>query len=114
LEEAITELQKSIPGGDPAHLASLGHAYAIAGQKTEARKILDELEKLSQHRYVPASGFATVYTGLGETEPALDWLEKAYQEPHWYMAFLRVEPLFDPLRADPRFQELVRRMNFPE
>ena len=59
------------------------------------------------------NGLALIHTGLGEHEEAFEWLERAYQERNGWMAFLQVEPRFDPLRDDPRFQDLLRRMNFP-
>ena len=76
--------------------------------------MIDQLETLSQRRYVSAYGFATIYAGLGEKEPALEWLQKAYEERSWGLAFIRVEPDMDSLRLDTRFQDIVRRMNFPE
>jgi tetratricopeptide (TPR) repeat protein len=92
----------------------LGHAYAVAGKTTEARKILDDLHALAKKRYVHAYAFALIYTGLGENDAALEWLEKAFQDRNGWMPFLNVEPRFDPLRSDPRFQDLLRRMNYPE
>ncbi len=65
-------------------------------------------------RGVLPNGFVLIYTGLGEHEQALKWLERAYQDRSGWMPFLQVEPRLDPLRDDPRFQDLLRRMNFPE
>ena len=89
----------------------LGHAYAATGNTAEARNILDDLHSLAKERYVLPYGFALIHTGLGEYEEALEWLERAYQDRNSWMPFLAVEPRLDPLRSDPRFQDLLRRMN---
>jgi serine/threonine-protein kinase len=89
-------------------------AYALArwGKLAEARAILDELLKLSSERYVPPYNFAIVYNGLGESEKALDYLEKAFAEKNVLMVFLKVEPKWNNLRNEQRFQDLMRRLNF--
>jgi len=89
-------------------------AYALArlGKQTEARVVLDELLKLSKTRYVPPYIFAVVYNGLGESDKALDYLEKAFAEKNVLMVFLKVEPKWNNLRREPRFIDLMRRMNF--
>ncbi len=89
----------------------LGHAYAVAGKTAQARKILDDLHSLAETQYVLPYGFALIHTGLGEYEEALEWLERAYQDRNLWMPFLQVEPRWDPLRSDPRFQDLLCRMN---
>jgi len=89
----------------------LGHAYAKAGKAAEARQILDNLHRLAEKQYIQPYGFALIHVGLGENDAALRWLEKAYQDRNGWMPFLQVEPRFDPLRSDPRFQDLLRRMN---
>ena len=86
----------------------------MGGKRGEALKILDELKQLSKRRYVAAYSVAAVYAGLGEKEQAFAWLEKAAEERSAMLPFVRVRPWFDPLRSDPRFQDLLRRMNFPE
>jgi hypothetical protein len=96
------------------NLWSLGHAYAVAGKTDEARGVLSELKALSRDRYVLPFGIAVIYTGLGEKDEAIDWLEKAYEERNGWMVYLREEPRLEPLRSDPRFQDLLARMNFPE
>jgi hypothetical protein len=70
--------------------------------------------ELSNERHVPSLDIAQIYVGLGETDQALDWLQKALEERSGTLKFLRVEPRWDPLRSNPRFQDLMRRMNFPE
>jgi DNA-binding winged helix-turn-helix (wHTH) protein/TolB-like protein/Flp pilus assembly protein TadD len=88
-------------------------AYALAksGKTAEARIILDELLKVSKSNYVPPYHFALVYNGLGETQKALDYLEKGFAEKDVHMVFLKVEPKWINLRNEPRFAELMRRMN---
>jgi tetratricopeptide (TPR) repeat protein len=101
----------SLMGRSPLFLAALGSAYAKAGRIGDAQKILAELQALAQKAYVPSFHFALIYMGLGETDKCLDWLEKAIEERD-YMAFLLpVHPLFDPIRAHPRYPALIRKMN---
>ena len=114
LQPAIEEYQKARAlNDDPSMLGLLAHAYAVSGNKTEATKIRDQLEVISKQRYVSAYSFALVYLGLGDKEEALRWLEKAYQDRAGdALRFIRVEPLLDPLRGDPRFEALVAKI-FP-
>ena len=93
--------------------AALGRAYAVAGKRDEALKMLNELKERAKRSYVSPVGIAIIYVGLGEKEQAFSWLEKAYEDRSTWLIFLKVEPRFDPLRSDPRFQSLLRRMNFP-
>ena len=112
--EAIAEFQRArvLTGNSPEILGLLGYGYGMAGMKREAQDVLKELNDLArQNTYVSSFSRATVYIGLGETDLAFKWLEQAYQERLWYMALLAVDPLFDRLRADPRFTDLLRRMN---
>ena len=96
---------------DPFVLGLLGHAYAFSGNKVEPEKILNQLKELSKERYVSAYSFALVYLGLGNKEEALGWLQKGYQDRAGNdLVYLRVEPLLDPLRGDPRFEELVAKV----
>jgi DNA-binding winged helix-turn-helix (wHTH) protein/TolB-like protein len=88
------------------------YALAKAGEIAAARAALDEMLKLSATRYVPPYNFALVYNALGESAKALDQLEKAYAEKDVRMVFLKVEPKWNNLRAEPRFVELTRKMNF--
>ena len=115
-EEAIAELGKavSLSGGNTRSMASLAYAYAVAGERGKALKIRDQLNELSKRIYVPSFDMAVVYIGLGEKDEAFTWLGRAYEERFGWLIFLRVIPWFDSLRDDPRFQDLVRRMNFPE
>jgi adenylate cyclase len=97
----------------PIITAFLGYAYARNGQKDKALEILDELNRLAGRRFVSPYCQALVYLGLGENNQAIDWLEKAYEGRSPWLAWLKVEPMFDPLRSDPRFQALYQKMNFP-
>jgi Tfp pilus assembly protein PilF len=95
-------------------LAHLGNTYARAGKVGEARECLRKLKEQSREGdVVGAYGTALIHAGLGERDEAFKWLETAYEERDKGMAYLRVDPALDPLRSDPRFQDLVRRMNFP-
>lgn len=73
--------------------------------------MLDELNELSKQRYVSPISRTAIHIGLGEKERAFEWLEKAYVERVWVLGMLKVEPMFDPLRSDPRYADLLRRMN---
>src|SRR5262249_51961582 len=83
------------------------------GYRDEAHKVLRQLEELSKQRYVTPYGRALIYAALGETDETFKWLETAYQQRANWMVLLKVDPCFDNLRSDPRFQDLMRRMNFP-
>jgi DNA-binding winged helix-turn-helix (wHTH) protein/TolB-like protein/cytochrome c-type biogenesis protein CcmH/NrfG len=112
--EAIAAFQRAggLTGNSPEILGLLGYGYGMAGMKREAQDVLKELDDLSaQNRYVSSFAQTTIYIGLGETDLAFKWLEQAYQERLWYLALLAVDPLFDRLRGDARFTDLVRRMN---
>ena len=114
-DEAIAAHQKAFAlSNRPYEVAGLGFAYGAAGRRDEALNILEELEQLSKQKYVFPMSFAFVYIGLGEREQALDWLEKSFEENPGRLASISVDPWFDPLRSDPRFQSLLRRMNFPD
>src|SRR5438552_3443378 len=116
LDAAIEEYQKARAlNDDPFVLALLGHAYASSGNEAEALKILDQLKELSKQRYVTAYNFAIVYLGLGDKEEALRWLQKSYQDRAGYdIATIKVDPFLDPLRGDPRFEELVAKVLAPK
>jgi len=112
-EEAIAEFQTMVKLSErnPNLLALLGYAYATAGKPEEAREILKELNEQSKNQPVSPFETAMIYIGLGEREQAFAWLEKAYDERAWQLGFLKVEPIFDPLRPDSRFTDLMRRVN---
>jgi tetratricopeptide (TPR) repeat protein len=111
-EAAIAEYQKAQAlNDDPLVVALLGNAYASSGNKTEALKILDQLKEESKQRYVSAYSFALLYLGLGDKEEALRWLEQSYQDRAGSdIGYIRVDPLLDPLRGDPRFEALAEKI----
>ena len=114
-KEAIAEFEKGlvISHGHVWALADLGYAYAVAGRRTEAEKLLDQVNHLSRQEFVPADAMGHIYVGLGENGKAFEWLEKGYERHSLGLAGvdLKVDPLWDPLRSDPRFADLLRRMN---
>ena len=81
-KEGIAEFEKAlaISPGNTSALSGLGYAYAVAGRRAEAQKVLDQLNELSKQKYVPAVDMARIYAGLGEKDKAFEWLEKAYEE----------------------------------
>ncbi|HEV8484041.1 MAG TPA: winged helix-turn-helix domain-containing protein [Blastocatellia bacterium] len=115
-EPAILAMQKSIPlsGDSPDEAAALAHAYALSGNRTEARKILEELKQQAKRRYTSPGTLADLYGLLGDKDQAFSLLEKAYDERDNMVVLLKVDPYFDPLRSDPRFATLLRRVGFPE
>ena len=108
--EAIAELQKAIElsPGSTAFNANLAYAYAVSGRRNEAVKILNDLKNQSQHGFSNAPEIALVYVGLDEKDQAMAWLEKAYAER--FNPWVLMRPAFDPLRSDPRFQDLLHRI----
>ncbi|HKW33340.1 MAG TPA: tetratricopeptide repeat protein, partial [Candidatus Acidoferrum sp.] len=113
--EAVTEVEKAHATFSNVLLfeMELGHAHALAGRKNDALKEVQYLGELAKSRYVPAFYTAAIYIGLGDKDEAFQWLEKAAEEHSDGLAFLGVDPAADSLRSDPRFQALLRRMNFP-
>jgi serine/threonine-protein kinase len=114
-DEAIGELAQAmkLAEGQPDPIAMWGHACARAGRRAEAEDALRRLEAMSKERFVSPLAFALLEVGLGHRTKALDWLEKAADEREGRLVFLRVFSPWDPLRTDPRFQALVRRLNIP-
>jgi TolB-like protein/DNA-binding winged helix-turn-helix (wHTH) protein/Tfp pilus assembly protein PilF len=110
--QAVDELQKAvgISHNSPAMLGALGHARAVAGEKAEAEKIVAQMNESSKTRYVSPFYLAMVYAGLREDDNALSNLEKAYSDRSNAVIFLKVDPAFDALRSDSRFQSLVTRL----
>jgi serine/threonine-protein kinase len=99
-----------LSGRDTLRLSSLGACLAASGRRTDAEAILAELAAVSPRRYVSAIQVAFIYVALGQLDLAFDWLEKALVERAWGLALLRVDPRADPLRSDPRFADLLRRV----
>jgi serine/threonine-protein kinase len=108
--EAIATFQKGIARAKGHGKRYLGHAFGVAGRRDEALVILQELQECSRRQYVSPYDFALVYLGLGDREQALAWLEQACKERLPWMTDLNVDPRFDGLRADARFQALVRKI----
>jgi pentatricopeptide repeat protein len=115
-DEAITVLDKavSLTGGSPAVIGTLVRAYAHAGRRTEALRLVDELKRRQQTSYVPAAAFVDAYLGLGDNEQAFVWLDHAYQEQSAILLYIKVHPFFDPLRSDPRFADLLHRVGLDQ
>jgi TolB-like protein/DNA-binding winged helix-turn-helix (wHTH) protein/Tfp pilus assembly protein PilF len=113
-QEAVAELRKSaaLPSSGVYELMYLGHALALTGARPEARKVLDQMLSLSKRRYVPPSFIAVVYVGLGDRDRTFEWLEKAFAERAMH-SWVLPDPRLDPIRSDPRFQNLMRRMGLP-
>ncbi len=113
-ERAIAALQKAdeLSPGAPVIPGYLGAAHAAAGHWEEAQKMLEQLRELSKHQCVTAFYLGRIYAALRQKDEALRWLETAYRERDPWMLLLKTEAGFDDLRSDPRFQELMRRMNF--
>jgi hypothetical protein len=101
---------------EPLLLGTLAHAYARAGGRGAALKLIDELGRIERDaadEYVPSFGVIWAYAGLADNDHAFARLQKAYEEGSDRMIWLNVDPLLDPLRSDPRFDDLVRRMGLP-
>jgi TolB-like protein/DNA-binding winged helix-turn-helix (wHTH) protein/Flp pilus assembly protein TadD len=112
-EEAVAELQKAVrlSGGSPTCIANLARAYVASGKRTEAEKLLSDLKKRSTSGYSHASEIAVIYASLGDTDQAMSWLEKGYDER--FNPGVLIRPGFDPLRSNPRFQDLTSRVGLP-
>jgi TolB-like protein/DNA-binding winged helix-turn-helix (wHTH) protein/Flp pilus assembly protein TadD len=110
--EAIPGLEKavSVTDSSPGVISALIWAYAHAGRRADALQLLSELKKRQQTGYVPAGAFVNAYLGLGDNDEAFAWFERAYEEQSNILIYIKVFPLYDPLRGDPRFQDLVRRV----
>ncbi|MBI3694296.1 MAG: protein kinase, partial [Acidobacteria bacterium] len=111
-QEGIGPLQKALAlaPGDTFALGLLGHLYAASGKRAEALKVLERLHRLSREKYELSYELAVVYHGLGDKKQALSWLEKACESRSTWAAFLKVEPLFESLHSEPKFQQLIKRM----
>jgi DNA-binding winged helix-turn-helix (wHTH) protein/TolB-like protein/Flp pilus assembly protein TadD len=114
--EALAEFQRAweLSGHSPEPKSLLGYTYALSGNTSEARRIIDELKKASAARYVPPKHIALIYAGLGEKNEMFDWLERAYEDRDISLTFMKVEPRWDLYRADPRFLDLLRRVGLSQ
>jgi TolB-like protein len=112
IDEAIAEYEKPHgPSHEPYVLAFRAHIYGIKGDRNKALQLLNEMKDLSKRRHVWPFGFALAYLGLGDKEQAMDWLERSYnQKEYEMMALLKLHPMLDPLRGEPRFERLVEKV----
>ena len=111
-DQAIPELEKTVAmmNRSPGSLDMLATAYAHAGRRKDALSLINELKKRRQRDYVPSGAFITSYLALGDYDQAFFWCYEAYKEQSAILQWLKVDPLFDPVRGDTRFQELLRRV----
>jgi TolB-like protein/DNA-binding winged helix-turn-helix (wHTH) protein/Flp pilus assembly protein TadD len=112
-EEAIPVLKKAftLSGGSPAVMGVLVRAYARAGHRKEALRLLEELKQRQKKGYVPAAAFVNAYLGLDDREQVFAWCERAYQEKSSILQWIKVHPFFDSVREDPRFKDLLHRVS---
>jgi serine/threonine-protein kinase len=115
-EEAERVLREALAMPEPSNYtwATLAYALGRAGRRDEALDILAQLEETARGGYVSPVAFATIFLGLGDVERALDYAERAYDERRGWVAYLRVNAIVDPLRGQPRFEALSRRIGLPE
>jgi tetratricopeptide (TPR) repeat protein len=115
IDEAVSEYERAHQlDDDPFVLSLLGHAYALKGRRDDALQVLAQLQDESTRRYVPAYSSAILYLGLGDKEEALRWLEKSFDDRGFEIAFIKVDPMFDLLRGNPRFEALLQRVLAPK
>src|SRR5262249_50804750 len=114
-QDGVTELQKAVAldnaperwDRDPI----LAYAYGVSGKRDEALKILNEQQRLANDRYISPYNFAIIYTGLGDKDRAFEVLNRALDEDVYVMNQVPCRPMFDRLRSDPRYKDLLLRMN---
>jgi tetratricopeptide (TPR) repeat protein len=112
---AISELQKAIEvSNDKIWVSFIAHDMALSGDKAGAEKILADLQQLSKRTYVSPWLLAMIYPDLGDKEKAFTWLEKCYERREHDLVFSKVWPMFDGLRSDPRYSDLIRRIGLPQ
>lgn len=113
--EGLSALEKysRLSRGGAAALALLGYLHARSGERKKSLEMIEELKAASKQSFVPALFIALVYAGLEDKDQAFSWLDKAYEERFNRLAYLKVEVLWDPLRSDPRFTDLLRRVGIP-
>jgi eukaryotic-like serine/threonine-protein kinase len=114
--EALPDLNKylALSRGSASSLELLGYAHAQLGERNEALRMVEELRELAKRSFVSSFSFALVYAGLEDRDQAFTWLEKACEERFNRLAYVKVEAFWDPLRSDPRFAELLRRIGLPQ
>ena len=111
LEEAIAEFEKPhLPNEERFAVAHLGHAYALKGEREKALQLLEKMKELQQRGNTWPYGFVLLYVGLGDKDKAINWLEQIYRDKSGPIELSKVDPFLDPLRGDPRFEELVAKV----
>ena len=114
-DKAIESLQTAAKLDDsPLIRGVLAHALARAGRKAEAQRVIDDLIELSKSKFVSQSTIAMAYAGLGEKDKAFEWLDKSYESHDEAILWLKNHPMFEPLRDDPRYKPMLKRLNLPE
>ena len=115
-EEAIAAFKRYIElsGGSLYGEGWLGYTYALSGEKDKAQCILHKLIERKKEYYVSSTSIAMIYVGLNENDKAFEWLERAYDEHDTYLLYINSQPESDPIRSDPRFKALLKKMGFPE
>jgi tetratricopeptide (TPR) repeat protein len=116
LQQSIAEYEKGYKFLNDDHaLAYLAHAYALKGEREKALPLLAQMRELEQRGTVWSFGFAIVYIGLGDKNEAINWLERSYQNKEFAkLSLIKVEPMLDPLRGDPRFEKLANQVVPPK
>jgi tetratricopeptide (TPR) repeat protein len=111
--DALTALQKAreLDEDDPEILGILGYYYARSGDKSRAEGLLQDLRALSSRRYVSPTSMALVWVGLGEKDRAFEWLDEAYKMKDPLLSWLKIDSVFEPLRSDRRYFELLKNVN---
>jgi eukaryotic-like serine/threonine-protein kinase len=112
LEEAERVLREAVglPGSVTYAKAALGYVLALAGKRDEALALIRDLEEMATQGYVSPVAFGYIYLGLGDVDHALHWIERAHEERRGWMAYLKVTPILDGVRGNPRFEALVKEM----
>ena len=113
--EAVSELRKAMEASnDKIWVSFIAHDMALSGDRVGAEKIIADLQQLSKRTYVSPWLFAMIYPDLGDKEKALTWLERCYKRREHDLVFSKVWPMFDSLRSDTRYQDLMRRVGLPK
>lgn len=114
-DEAIAEYQKAITlTNDSYDVIGLARANARSGRRGEAQRLLAQIAESSKHKYYSPAIIGMTYVAPGDKEKAFEYLDEAYQQRDWGLLNLKSSPMFDSLRSDPRFADLLKRMNFPQ
>lgn len=114
-KEGLDELQKAagLSGNSPLYMAQVGVVLALAREKKEALRVIRELQDISTKRYVSPYGIAQIYAALNDKEQAYKWLDTAYRDRAVWMSYLAIDPVFDSIRSEDRFRDLLRRAGLP-